>query len=254
MGVVWNRASLILFTVLSCTQVEAANNATGTVLTGELQMFFSRVVLKVIEEGTSPLAVRTVDLPLTQQTLAQEDKNATLTLSFGVTNSLDGKLKIETSSIKIIFIKGGYWTVASLVASAKGTFSDTPISFDGKFLSSMQIAAPRGMSFHCSRFGPLYPARNTTDKPPADKTIPTFSYSLEFLNFQIQPFMTANSTTFGTSYDCVGFFSIGILSGIFINILLMAILAWGLVMVMSVKTMDRFDDPKGKPISVGATD
>jgi V-type H+-transporting ATPase S1 subunit len=52
----------------------------------------------------------------------------------------------------------------------------------------------------------------------------------------------------------VGFFSIGILSGIFITILLMGIITWGIVMIMNVNTMDRFDDPKGKQITVTATD
>jgi len=59
---------------------------------------------------------------------------------------------------------------------------------------------------------------------------------------------------FGRSYDCVGFFSIGILSGWFITILLLGLLTWGIKMVMNVNTMDRFDDPKGKTITVNATD
>jgi len=42
--------------------------------------------------------------------------------------------------------------------------------------------------------------------------------------------------------------------GIFVTILLMSIIAWGLAMIMDVKTMDRFDDPKGKPLSFGGTD
>ena len=63
-----------------------------------------------------------------------------------------------------------------------------------------------------------------------------------------------NNSKFGPSYDCVGFFSIGIWSGIFVTIILLSILSWGITMVMSVKTMDRFDDAKSKPISVGTAD
>lgn len=63
-----------------------------------------------------------------------------------------------------------------------------------------------------------------------------------------------NNSKFGPSYDCIGFFSIGILSGWFVTIILLGILTWGITMVMSVNTMDRFDDPKSKPIAVGTSE
>lgn len=57
---------------------------------------------------------------------------------------------------------------------------------------------------------------------------------------------------FVDEYECVGFFTPGIWMGIVVTIVLLSILSWGMKMLMDVKTMDRFDDPKGKPISFGS--
>lgn len=109
---------------------------------------------------------------------------------------------------------------------------------NAQLISEIGLYAPDTMSFHCSRFGPLYPAEVGGNH----------TFALDLLGFQIQPFSN-NTARFSEAYECVGFFSIGILSGIFVTIILLAILTWGLAMIMDVKTMDRFDDPKGKPIS-----
>ena len=56
--------------------------------------------------------------------------------------------------------------------------------------------------------------------------------------------------TFGYPNDCVGFFTITIWSGILTTFLLIGILSFGIIMLMNISTMDRFDDPKGKTITV----
>lgn len=67
---------------------------------------------------------------------------------------------------------------------------------------------------------------------------------------QVQAFMKNNSTQFGPPWDCVGFFSIGIWSGIFAAAIALLILTYGMMMLANIKTMDRFDDPKGKTIII----
>jgi V-type H+-transporting ATPase S1 subunit len=52
--------------------------------------------------------------------------------------------------------------------------------------------------------------------------------------------------------DCVGFFSPAIWGALFVVIILVSILTCGLTMMMDIKTMDRFDDPKGKTITINA--
>lgn len=48
--------------------------------------------------------------------------------------------------------------------------------------------------------------------------------------------------------------SIPIWSGLFITFLLVLILSFGISMMMNIKTMDRFDDPKGKTITISAAE
>ena len=70
---------------------------------------------------------------------------------------------------------------------------------------------------------------------------------------KIQPF---NITTNGTAYVfgkvnyCQGFFSSGIWMAITSSLLLTFILAVGVSFLFNVKTMDKFDDPKGKPLNI----
>lgn len=75
---------------------------------------------------------------------------------------------------------------------------------------------------------------------------------------QVQPWFDAigrgNHTYFGDSYDCVGFTSVPIWSGIFITFILLFILTAGITMMIDIKTMDRFDDPKGKTITINASE
>ena len=51
-------------------------------------------------------------------------------------------------------------------------------------------------------------------------------------------------------YDCVGTFSVGSWMGIVCSLVLASILMFGYLMLQSVQTMDRFDDPKQKQIVI----
>ena len=70
--------------------------------------------------------------------------------------------------------------------------------------------------------------------------------------FQVQPFI--EERRFGAAYDCVYFFTVPIWSGLFVCAILAIILTSGLLMIMDIKTMDRFDDPKGKTITINTSE
>lgn len=59
---------------------------------------------------------------------------------------------------------------------------------------------------------------------------------------------------FGDSWDCVGFTSPGILTGLFIVFIFLYIGGYGISWMMDIRTMDRFDDPKGKTITVNTAE
>jgi len=71
---------------------------------------------------------------------------------------------------------------------------------------------------------------------------------------QLEPFKANNADSFGDWYDCQGFFTVAIWAGIFLGLVIAAMLAWAISMLADVKSPDRFDDPKGKTITISATD
>ena len=66
--------------------------------------------------------------------------------------------------------------------------------------------------------------------------------------------MPIRGDSFGRPNDCDGFFTIPILSGLFAGLILILILVYGIAMISSITTMDRFDDPKGKSITVNVNE
>jgi len=70
-------------------------------------------------------------------------------------------------------------------------------------------------------------------------------------NFQFQPFRV-NGSHFGRPNYCTSFFTSGIWMGITSSLLCLAILLFGVHRLMSIKSNDRFDDPKGKPLVIKA--
>jgi len=104
---------------------------------------------------------------------------------------------------------------------------------------SLDIVAPLDMSFHSGT--PVTFKNGTT--------------TVTFSDLQVQPFfLKPGSKAFSDAVDAVEFFTPAIWSGLFVTFLLALIFTWGISMIMDIRTMDQFDDPKGKTITVSATD
>nr|XP_055043695.1 V-type proton ATPase subunit S1b [Misgurnus anguillicaudatus] len=103
------------------------------------------------------------------------------------------------------------------------------------------IYSPAEYSFHCQTI-------SSTESP---LLVPTESntWMLSFTDFQIQGFGVTGGD-FSYASDCAGFFTPGIWMGLLTSLLMVLILTYGLHMIMQLRTMDRFDDPKGPAISV----
>jgi len=126
----------------------------------------------------------------------------------------------------------GYWSLENVtysVISQKPTVKT--------LVPESSIIAPVTFSYHCSS-KTVFQATNV---------------QLTLENFQAQPYMY-KSAAFGDAYNCELFFTPPIWSGIFVTSILALIMIWGLVMIMDIRTMDQFDDPKGKTITVNVVD
>ncbi|NP_001123842.1 V-type proton ATPase subunit S1 precursor [Xenopus tropicalis] len=134
------------------------------------------------------------------------------------------------------------------------TLSQVEIIYSGNTATFLapQVNAPSNYSFHCQyisswpTFGSVL-VSNTSKNSPASK------WQLHIAEFQIQGF-NVTGMAFSYASDCAGFFSPGIWMGLITTLLFVFILTYGLHMVMSLKTMDRFDDPKGPSIAVPQTE
>ncbi|XP_049287532.1 V-type proton ATPase subunit S1 [Anopheles funestus] len=92
-----------------------------------------------------------------------------------------------------------------------------------------------------------------------------YSFDLQkkivFEEVQVQPFWPnaeggepVSNEKFGDAWYCVGFTSGGILSGLFLVLIFIIIGSYGITWMMDIRTMDRFDDPKGKTITVNTAE
>ncbi|XP_034534285.1 V-type proton ATPase subunit S1 [Notolabrus celidotus] len=132
------------------------------------------------------------------------------------------------------------------------TLDAVELEYDGTkatFNGSRHIYAPAEYSYRCEsvtnfRWPQLVPR---SSKDPANQ------WRVSFEDFQIQGFNVSGSE-FSYASDCAGFFSPGIWMGLMTSLLMVLVLTYGLHMIMQLRTMDRFDDPKGPAISVPQTE
>lgn len=106
--------------------------------------------------------------------------------------------------------------------------------------TNTDIVFPSQFSYHCSH-NIVFKENDT--------------YFLTIKDFQVQLFndeYLAKEPRFSSAYDCVGFMTIPIWTGLFVTTILSFIMIWGITMLMDIRIMDRFDDPKGKMIMVSA--
>lgn len=109
----------------------------------------------------------------------------------------------------------------------------------GPISPKTKISASLGSSFSSDEVVMENPANNTV---------------LVFKNFQAEKFKKVGQVSFSVTTSSNQFFTGPIWMGLLVTWTLLIILAWGITMLMDIKTMDRFDDPKGKTINVNATE
>lgn len=102
---------------------------------------------------------------------------------------------------------------------------------------------PSGFSYACRRT--VFKQFNSTKEPHLRVTIH---------RFQAELFPNRTSSSFAEGYDCAGFFTMPVWMGFVVVLLYLVILGTGIFFLYDIRTNDRFDDPKGKTITVTATD
>ncbi|XP_037367649.1 V-type proton ATPase subunit S1 [Talpa occidentalis] len=110
--------------------------------------------------------------------------------------------------------------------------------------NASQVTGPSIYSFHCEYVSSLSQNGNLL----VPRTQPSL-WQINLRDFQIQAF-NVTGEQFSYASDCAGFFSPGIWMGLLTSLFMLFIFTYGLHMILSLKTMDRFDDHKGPTISL----
>lgn len=168
--------------------------------------------------------------------------NATCTITLGYTSNVCS-MPLNNLSFKMTFTtsggtSSGFWYLETFIVSFENetTKITTTDFYDATFVDW----TPMGFSYHCYNLPPVR-QKNATDQN---------ALTISFPGFQIQVFNVNRSKGFGYYNDCAGFFTIPIWMAIIVIAVLLSVLFFGIIMLMSIKTMDRFDDAKGKTIQV----
>lgn len=149
---------------------------------------------------------------------------------------------LKTSDVSLTFrfneSTGSYWSLTQIEVDRN---KNETILLEPS--NGVDISAPFNFSYSC--------ARQIIFSNSAK------NIQLTFNGLQVQAYQTNDKildSFFDDSYDCVPFFSGPIWSALFISLMLGFILVWGLMNLMDIKTMDQFDDPKGKTITISAVE
>ncbi|XP_068146848.1 V-type proton ATPase subunit S1 [Drosophila tropicalis] len=130
------------------------------------------------------------------------------------------------------------------VTLSGGYYSISNVQYNGVAFRSPDVNAPTSFSYTCASLVLASAATNNQYN------------TLSFTSLQLQaPFDSTyqEKFVFGDSWDCVGFVTPGILMGLLVVVLLLVIVFVGVCWMMDINTMDRFDDPKGKTITINAS-
>jgi len=170
------------------------------------------------------------------------------------------KLSISTSGISSV--KRDYWNMlsASLTTTYALNGTDTtvtdldvtpragygPNKADVSCSNGYSVCAPLPLSWTCTD-QTLKKVNNYTEG--ADTVI------LHIPGLSLKPFKSGDkSPKFGYNWDCDPLISIPIWTSLFVTLGLASILLYALVMVASIYTPSKYDDPKGPSISVPQSD
>uniref|UniRef100_A0A183CA64 Ac45-VOA1_TM domain-containing protein n=1 Tax=Globodera pallida TaxID=36090 RepID=A0A183CA64_GLOPA len=162
------------------------------------------------------------------------------------------------------FTQVGYWKLVGATVSritvSKGSldFLNKNLDVDSKWdleksvVGASNIYGFKDYSFACGQTNPIV-WKSSSDM--------AYAVGITLNNVQFQPFNAtfmeggkeADFLKFGWRVsDCQGLFSIGTWMGLVVALLLIGVLSFGFLMLNSVQTMDRFDDPKQKQLIISS--
>lgn len=150
----------------------------------------------------------------------------------------------EVKNFTITFkirLTDSWWRVRKITAS----IDDKSISTKDLTFNSEKLEAAANFSFSCG---------DLLLKGSGEENLDLVKFRVNLKRFQLQPFRTEGPTIFTDSFDCTTFFTIPLWMGFFSLLLFIIIICIGVYLLSEIHTMDRFENPKGKTITVATTE
>ncbi|BFZ08195.1 hypothetical protein BsWGS_11233 [Bradybaena similaris] len=137
------------------------------------------------------------------------------------------------------------WTMRVALYVNGGQNTDSSVNLENATFSSGEndFTIPIIYSWHCTEMQLFLDTTYNKNNSHFKGT------NLIFDGYQLQPF-NIQKNRFLDAQDCVPYFTTAIWMFLFSALFLVSILIFGVLMVLSLSTMDKYDDPKGKTISV----
>ncbi|XP_059171777.1 V-type proton ATPase subunit S1-like [Physella acuta] len=228
------------------TAVPSANGTFMNASNGQIYVYLREAYFCLMNSSDSKnCALNFTMLPteLTADKSTRDNNTATVVLDFPKAG--DGSMY----NLQVIFSVQNHpdrWVITSVALNLtseheKGFNS----SLENATLSSgtMDFTLPFPYSFHCTDMVMYIDALH-------DKSVAAYKGSYVGLKgFQMQPFNLQGNYFFHPQ-DCVPYFTTPIWMFLFSSAFLLAILYFGVIMILNLSIMDRYDDPKGKTITV----
>ncbi|XP_071960671.1 V-type proton ATPase subunit S1-like isoform X2 [Antedon mediterranea] len=167
---------------------------------------------------------------LPQETWDTTGSNCTSTKSVFLVMSNDNGTNSYKFEMDIQLDKYNFWNVINATFTMDTNGTQLKQAIDMTF-----VETPKQFSYHCVQ--------------SEAKGTGSGDLKVIFNDLQMQSFKIENNQ-FSYPNDCIGFFSEGIWMGLVTGLIVILILAFGFGMLASLSVMDKFDDPKGKTITV----
>lgn len=262
---------MIAFALLSLLVLPVARsqlNSNWTFVNDTGCLFYAKGISVVYVGLGKPATI--VEVPIANTTYTHSgncggnnsDVYSTMEITFGSGPFTGGQLTI--TSLKLMFefnataAPFGDWSVSAFRVDMN--YQDNtekppkPQTLSTSSRRKVDIGANRRFSYACTRPDIIWlngSLSNATASSGGKQAV-TQDVGIRFDRLQLQPFdFHYSGGKFSDDVDdCVPFFSVGVWMSLFAGLILILIFFFGISMITTLKTMDRFDDPKGKPLVI----
>ncbi|KRX13176.1 RNA-binding protein squid [Trichinella nelsoni] len=216
-------------------------------VSGNCFLYASKILFVIRENAYSTSKVTNVELPASNLKSTGKCNNyaGSMDLKWSPFVTADQK-SFSDFTLSFHFDQSpGWWFLNNITLTASGSaISEKSLQyvFNETAVHSLRLNGANGFAYACRK--------------PRALMIPTsreskFQYGIAFLKLQVQPFRAARTNGFTDNIDdCTPFFTAEVWMSLISVFVIFAITIFGVSMISSLKTMDRFDDPKGKSLVI----